>query len=93
MEIEIQKAKDRKNTTFGPVQDGSPYLASDLTELISVGTKRADTWLAASAGDLESVDMSMSVRNHFQQSLRTNFEFELPVNKPYPVNWYYTDYI
>jgi len=36
-------------------QDGSPYPASDLTELISVGTKRADTWLAASACRAETV--------------------------------------
>eukprot|EP00435_Cladocopium_sp_Y103_P067806 s291_g30.t1 len=37
-------------------QDGSPYLASDLTELISVGTKRADAWLAGSAcRSMESV--------------------------------------
>ncbi|CAK9117227.1 unnamed protein product [Durusdinium trenchii] len=30
-------------------QDGSPYFASDLTDLISVGAKRVDTWLAGSA--------------------------------------------
>eukprot|EP00913_Durusdinium_trenchii_P024454 g22957.t1 len=30
-------------------KDGSPYFASDLTDLISVGAKRVDTWLAGSA--------------------------------------------